>query len=182
MDRPSRQSLEDRCRTIELLALDVDGVLTDGGIILDDHGVESKQFHVRDGLAFAIWHQTGKRSAILSGRKSEVVGRRAAELNIGFIRQGLNDKAEAFRELLRQEKLRVDQVCFVGDDLVDLPVLLASGLAVCPNDAVVEVRGAVHYIADRSGGGGVIREVVELILKAQGKWDDLATLYRVPAV
>jgi 3-deoxy-D-manno-octulosonate 8-phosphate phosphatase (KDO 8-P phosphatase) len=171
-----------RCAGIELLAVDVDGVLTDGVIVLDDHGVESKHFHVRDGLGYSLWHKAGKRSAILSGRRAEVVDRRAAELKISHVAQGLAEKSEAFTNLLDHYGLKRSQVCFVGDDLVDLPVLRAVGLAACPADAVAEVRESVHLVTSARGGGGAVREVIEIILKAQGLWHGLCGCYLVPAV
>ncbi len=181
MGQLSSTDLAARCAGIELLAVDVDGVLTDGVIRLDDHGVESKHFHVRDGLAYSLWHKAGKRSAILSGRCAEVVDRRAAELRISHVAQGLAEKGEAFQNLLDRYRLKASQVCFVGDDLMDLPVLRAAGLAACPADATLEVRESVHLVTTAPGGGGAVREVVEVILKAQGLWHGLCEPYSVPA-
>ncbi len=171
-----------RCAGIELLIVDVDGVLTDGLIVVNDQGVESKNFHVRDGLAFSLWHKAGKRSAILSGRSAEVVDRRAAELKIHRVAQGIQDKGASFRTLLEELELNASQVCFVGDDLIDLPVLKAVGLAACPADAVEEVRREAHLTARSPGGKGVIREVVEVIMKAQGLWHGACEKYLVPAM
>jgi 3-deoxy-D-manno-octulosonate 8-phosphate phosphatase (KDO 8-P phosphatase) len=182
MGQPSSADLATRCAAIELLAVDVDGVLTDGAIVIDDQGVESKHFHVRDGLAYSLWHRAGKLSAILSGRKAEVVRRRAAELRITHVAQGLDEKGEAFRTLLAELGLKPHQVCFVGDDLVDLPVLRSVGLAACPADAVAEVREHAHLITAAPGGQGAVREVVEVILKAQGLWHGLCSSFYVPAV
>ncbi|WP_165247241.1 KdsC family phosphatase [Paludisphaera soli] len=173
--------LEARCAAIRILAVDVDGVLTDGRIIVDDEGVESKNFHVRDGLGFALWHKVGKGSAILSGRRAKVVERRAAELKIQRVVQGLDDKAAAFRALLEETGATAEQVCYVGDDLIDLPVLRAVGLAACPADAVEEVREAAHLTTLAAGGNGVIREVVEVVLKAQGLWHGACGCYLAPA-
>jgi 3-deoxy-D-manno-octulosonate 8-phosphate phosphatase (KDO 8-P phosphatase) len=181
MAQPVSADLAARCAAIELLVADVDGVLTDGAIVVDDHGVESKHFFVRDGLAYSLWHRAGKRSAILSGREAEVVARRTAELQIGYLVQGLAEKAEPFRGLMAELGLEARQVCYVGDDLVDIPVLRAVGLAACPSDAVAEVKGAVHLVTTAMGGRGVIREVVELILKAQGLWHSLCDSYHMPA-
>ncbi len=181
MGQPSSADLAARCAAIELLAVDVDGVLTDGVIVVDDRGVESKHFYVRDGLAYALWHRAGKCSAILSGRRAGVVDRRAAELKIAHVAQGLDEKGKPLLALLAELGLEPRQVCFVGDDLVDLPVLRAVGLAACPADAVVEVRDSVHLIATAAGGRGVVREVVEVILKVQGLWHDLCNTFTVPA-
>lgn len=170
-----------RCGPIELLLVDVDGVLTDGSIIVDDRGVESKHFHVRDGSAISLWRRAGKRAAILSGRFAPLVDRRAAELGIAPVIQGAADKGPPFRRLLAELDLSAEQVCYVGDDLPDLPVLRAAGLAACPADAAPEVRAAAHYVAGSPGGRGVVREVIELMLKRQRKWDALVASYLVPA-
>ena len=168
-----------RCGPIELLLVDVDGVLTDGVIAVDDRGVETKHFHVRDGSAFHLWRAAGKRSAILSGRWAPLVDRRAAELGIARVIQGTPRKGEPFRALIAELGLEARQVCFVGDDLADLPVLGAVGLAACPADAAPEVRRAAHLVAQAPGGRGAVREVVEAILKHQGAWESLVARYRV---
>src|SRR5437660_9694231 len=124
---PPDDELAARCGPIELLLVDVDGVLTDGVIAIDDRGVETKHFHVRDGSALAIWRKLGRPAAILSGRKAEAVDRRAAELGIAPVIQGASDKREPFRGLIRDLGLEPRQVCYVGDDLADLPVLLVAG-------------------------------------------------------
>jgi YrbI family 3-deoxy-D-manno-octulosonate 8-phosphate phosphatase len=162
-----------RCRPIELLVADVDGVLTDGTIALDDQGVETKHFHVRDGMAYSLWHQAGKQAAILSSRRGAAVDRRAAELKIAHVLQGHDQKAAPLLTLIEALRLAPHQVCFVGDDLADLPVLRTVGLAACPADAVPEVKEAAHFITQAPGGRGTVREVVEVILKFQGRWDEL---------
>jgi 3-deoxy-D-manno-octulosonate 8-phosphate phosphatase (KDO 8-P phosphatase) len=177
MGHPAPTDLAGRSAPIELLVVDVDGVLTDGAIVVDDRGVESKHFHVRDGLAYSLWHRAGKHSAILSGRRAEVVERRAAELGIDHVGQGLDDKTVPFRALLAKLGLEARQACYVGDDLVDLPVLRAAGLAACPADAVPEVKDAAHLVTAAAGGRGAVREVVEVILKAQGLWHGLCGPY-----
>jgi 3-deoxy-D-manno-octulosonate 8-phosphate phosphatase (KDO 8-P phosphatase) len=173
--------LAERCAAISLLLVDVDGVLTDGVIAIDDRGVETKHFHVRDGTALALWRKLGRPTAILSGRKAEAVVHRAKELGIASVIQGVGDKGEPFRGLLRDLGIEARQVCYVGDDLADLPVLLAAGLAACPSDAAPEVREAVHLVLGTPGGRGAVREVVEVILKHQGLWDDLVARQRIPA-
>jgi 3-deoxy-D-manno-octulosonate 8-phosphate phosphatase (KDO 8-P phosphatase) len=162
-----------RCQSIELLVADVDGVMTDGAVVLDDRGIETKHFHVRDGLGFGLWHRAGKQAAILSGRMTAAVERRASELGIAHVLQGHDEKIAPFRSLIDRLGLTEQQVCFVGDDLPDLPVLVSVGLAACPADAVAEVKSAAHFITGAAGGRGVIREVIELILRAQGRWNDL---------
>jgi 3-deoxy-D-manno-octulosonate 8-phosphate phosphatase (KDO 8-P phosphatase) len=162
-----------RCLPIELLVADVDGVLTDGVIAIDDQGIETRHFHVRDGMAYSLWHRAGKQAAILSGRCGAAVERRAAELNITHVLQGHDQKSAPLRTLIDRLGFSLAQVCFVGDDLADLPVLRAVGLAACPADAVPEIKNIVHLITRASGGRGSVREVVELILKSQGIWNDL---------
>lgn len=165
--------LAERCRPIELLVTDVDGVMTDGRIVLDDRGIETKYFDVRDGLAFALWHKAGKHAAILSGRKTAAVDIRAADLKIAHVLQGHEHKEPSLRKLIEHLGLSLLQVCYVGDDLPDLPPLSAVGLAACPADAAAEVKDAVHLITQAHGGNGTIREIVELILKSQGRWINL---------
>lgn len=170
-----------RCRPIELLLLDVDGVLTDGVIAVDDRGVETKHFHVRDGSAIAFWRQLGKRAAILSGRRAQAVEHRAAELGIAPVVQGAVDKGAAFRALIEELGVAPEAVAFMGDDLADLPVLAVAGLAACPADAADEVRRAAHLVTGADGGRGAVREVVETILRHQGLWGELVERLRSPA-
>jgi 3-deoxy-D-manno-octulosonate 8-phosphate phosphatase (KDO 8-P phosphatase) len=179
--REAPPDLADRCAPIELLLVDVDGVLTDGVIALDDLGVETKHFHVRDGSGIALWRKAGKRVAILSGRSAPAVNRRADELGIAPVIQGAAEKGVSFRTLIAELGLDARQVCYVGDDLPDLPVLGAVGLAACPADAAPEVRQAVQLVTDAPGGRGAVREVVETILKHQGTWEALVARYQAPA-
>ncbi len=165
--------LTQRAAKIELLLLDVDGVLTDGGIIYMEAGAEIKRFHVRDGSGLKFWHLAGKRSAIVSGRKSAAVDRRAAELGIGVVLQGHAEKLPAFEAVLAATGLPPEQVCAVGDDLPDLPVLRRAGLAVAVADACPELRAAADYVTAMPGGRGAVRDAVEWLLKLQGSWDDL---------
>jgi 3-deoxy-D-manno-octulosonate 8-phosphate phosphatase (KDO 8-P phosphatase) len=164
-------TLAERCAPIELLVLDVDGVLTDGRIVYTADAVEIKAFHVRDGSGLVFWQKLGKQVAIVSGRKSKIVDVRAQELGIRLVRQGAADKVAAFRQMLVQLGLRAEQAAAVGDDLPDLPVLRVAGLAVAVADACPEVRAAAHHVTVTNGGRGAVREVVELILKHQGRWD-----------
>jgi 3-deoxy-D-manno-octulosonate 8-phosphate phosphatase (KDO 8-P phosphatase) len=164
-----------RCRSIELLVADVDGVLTDGVIALNDQGVETKHFSVRDGMAYTLWHRAGKQAAILSGRRAAVVEQRAAELKIAHVLQGHEHKAAPLRTLIEWLGFSPRQVCFVGDDLADLPALHAVGLAACPADAVAEVKEASQLVTQALGGRGAVREVVEVILKSQGMWGQLVS-------
>lgn len=162
-------TLFDRCQAIELLVLDVDGVLTNGGIVYGDDRLEIKQFHVRDGSGLHFWKRAGKRAAVLTGRSSSVVSRRAAELGLSPIIQGSGDKLKSFLEVLPGTGLGPEQVCYIGDDLLDLPPMTQCGLAVAVADACPDVREIAHYITSALGGSGAVREVVELILRAQGR-------------
>ena len=169
--RLSRDDLAHRAGRIRLLLLDVDGVLTDGTIILNDQGVESKHFSVRDGGGISIWRKSGRRVGILSGRTAEVVNRRAAELGIEPVIQGSTDKVADFHSLLKALSLKPAEVAFMGDDLPDLPVLTAGvGLAACPADAAAFVREHVHLVTEARGGQGAVRELIELLLHANGEW------------
>ena len=170
-----------RCGPIELLLVDVDGVLTDGVIAIDDQGVETKHFYVRDGGAINLWRKAEKRVAILSGRRAPLVDFRAAELGIAPVIQGAADKGPPFRGLLAELGLDASQVCYMGDDLPDLPVLASVGLSACPSDAAPEVRRLARVVTQSPGGRGAVREVVELLLKHQGHWEQLIAAYLTPA-
>jgi len=166
----TNDTLAQRCGAIELLLLDVDGVLTDGGIIYGDDGREWKVFHVRDGSGLKIWHLAGKRSAVISGRSSRVVDVRAAELGVSFVLQGAADKRPAYQRVLTEMEMRSEQVCYIGDDVPDLPILHNCGLAVAVADACPEVRTAAHYVTRVPGGRGAVRETIELVLRCQDRW------------
>jgi 3-deoxy-D-manno-octulosonate 8-phosphate phosphatase (KDO 8-P phosphatase) len=164
--------LGERCRKIEMLVLDVDGVLTDGSIIYGDDGTELKAFHVRDGSGLKIWLASGKKACLLTGRSSPILTRRAAELGLTAVVQGSHDKLPAFRELLVQHNVRAEQTAYAGDDVPDLPVLAACGLALAPADACPEARALAHYVTQLPGGRGAVREVIEWLLRAQGRWSE----------
>ena len=167
------RSLAERCREIRLLDLDVDGVLTAGGVEYTDGGTESKTFHVRDGTGLKLWQQAGKHTAWISGRASPTVARRAAELGVKPVVEGVGDKLAAFRQVLGAIGIRPDEACCVGDDLADLPLLCQCGLAVAVADACVEIRNAAHFITQAAGGRGAVREVIALVLRCQGEWQKL---------
>ena len=177
--RPESIPLAARCARIELLALDVDGVLTDGSITYGSDGSELKTFHVRDGSGLKLWEKTGHRAAIITGRSSPIVERRATELGIASVVQGASDKLAAFRTVLAGFGLDPDQACYIGDDLPDLPVLRACGLAVAVADACPEARGAAHHVTLARGGRGAVREVIEWLLKCQGRWQEIVNQYHV---
>ena len=166
-------------QAITLLVLDVDGVLTDGGIVLDDHGVETKRFSVRDGHGLRLWARAGHASAILTSRESTVVALRARNLGIDHVIQGAIKKLPAYEQLLADAGVTGENVCCVGDDLVDLPLVRRAGFGVAVADACPELLAAAQYVTTACGGHGAVREVAELILKAQGHWDTLLEWYRV---
>ncbi len=172
------EDLDDRLKAIRLLVLDVDGVLTDGVIAIDDRGVETKHFHVRDGSAIALWRKAGGRVAILSGRKAECVDRRAAELGISPVVQGVGSKLEPFRAILEETGTPAEHALFMGDDWADLAVLAHAGVAACPSDAAEEVRAAAHLVVKSAGGRGAVREMVERVLRAQGRHEGLVATFR----
>jgi 3-deoxy-D-manno-octulosonate 8-phosphate phosphatase (KDO 8-P phosphatase) len=165
--------LDERARRVRLLLFDVDGVLTDGKILLHADGTESKRFDIRDGTAVVLAERAGLRTGLLSARQSGATAERAAQLRIPIVRQGAADKLAALGEILRAEGLTGAEVAYMGDDLLDLPVLASVGLPAAPADAVPEVRQRVAWISQRRGGDGAVRELVELVLKAQGRWDSL---------
>jgi YrbI family 3-deoxy-D-manno-octulosonate 8-phosphate phosphatase len=156
---------------------DVDGVLTDGLIALDNQGIESKSFHVRDGMGIKLWQKAGYQFGMVTLRSTQSLKVRAAELGIEILRQGVPDKLTALRQILAELKLSRERVCYLGDDLPDLPVIRAVGLGVAVADACGEVREAAHYTTRERGGSGAVREVIELVLKAQGRWTDVIQTY-----
>jgi 3-deoxy-D-manno-octulosonate 8-phosphate phosphatase (KDO 8-P phosphatase) len=159
-----------RAKLIRLLLLDVDGVLTDGQILYDGSGRELKSFNIQDGHGIKLLQRAGLEVGILSGRRSAAVRLRAKELGIRLLRQRVLDKEKALEAILRRKGITAGQICFLGDDLVDLPVLAQVSLAVAVPDSVEDVKTNAHYITHRPGGKGAVREVCDLILKAQGKW------------
>ena len=162
---------------IDLLVLDVDGVMTDGGITLSSGGEELKTFHVRDGSGMKYWHRAGGRIAMLSGRSSPAVAARAKELGVEVLRMGLRDKLPAYREVLAKLGVGEERVAVVGDDLQDLPLLRHCGFPVAVADAAEEVRQAAAYVTQARGGAGAVREVVELVLRGGGKWGGIMARY-----
>ena len=170
--------LETRCRNIELILVDVDGVLTDGGVAFDNQGIEIKQFHVRDGLGIKLWQRAGYQIGLITSRTSHILKLRAAELGVEHLRQGFEEKLPAARQIMQQLELAPEQVCFIGDDLPDLAVMNAVSLGVAVADAAPEVVAAADYVCQLGGGKGAVREAIEMILKAKGRWDDLVQKYQ----
>lgn len=167
-----------RARKIRILLMDVDGVLTAGHVLLmplsDGTPVEMKAFHSHDGAGLKLAREAGLRTGVISGRQSPAMTRRAEEVGMEFVFQGRSEKLPAYEEILRIAGVRDSEVAYIGDDLPDLPILQRAGLAIAVANAVVEVRRAVHYVTRRSGGDAGVREAIEGILKAQGKWRSLA--------
>ena len=170
---PPEMSLEDRARRVRLVLFDVDGVLTDGVVVMHADGSESKGFHIKDGAAIVWAQRAGVQVGLLSARSSGATTHRAAQLAVRIVRQGVTSKASAFDTILKSSGLTEDAVCYMGDDLLDLPVLERAGLSAAPADAAREVRQRVHWVSEAAGGRGAARELIELVLRAQGRWDEI---------
>ncbi|MBM4025065.1 MAG: hypothetical protein FJ280_06595 [Planctomycetes bacterium] len=166
-------------RAIEMLVLDVDGVLTDGRIITHADGSESKCFHVLDGHGIRLWQRAGLKVAWLSGRHSLATIRRAEELQVPYVLQDCHDKLPALQKLLEEAGVPAQKVAYVGDDLMDLPVIRYVGLGVAVANAVDEVRARADHVTARRGGEGAVREIIEHILKGAGRWQSLMERYEV---
>jgi 3-deoxy-D-manno-octulosonate 8-phosphate phosphatase (KDO 8-P phosphatase) len=165
--RISREILN-RAAQVQVILMDVDGVLTSGMIVYDSNGVEIKHFNAHDGLAFKLARAAGLRTGFISARESGTIHRRAKELGVDFLHLGSYKKLDAYQRLKESLKLQDEHFCFIGDDLPDIPVLRRVGFAVAVRNATDLVKEEVHYITQREGGNGAVREVVELILDAQG--------------
>lgn len=171
-----------RVANIKMMVFDVDGVLTNNQILFGADGEIMKIFHSQDGLGMAAASRIGMLTAIITGRESEMVRRRCEELGVSAIRQGSMDKTAHLEELVGQYKLSYEEIAYVGDDLNDLAVMKQVGLACAVANAVPEVKAAAHYVASREGGRGAVREIIELVLKAQGKWEALVETYANPGI
>jgi 3-deoxy-D-manno-octulosonate 8-phosphate phosphatase (KDO 8-P phosphatase) len=169
--------IEAHAKNIKLLILDVDGVLTDGQIIFGHDGELMKNFHSQDGLGITAAHRAGLKTAIITGRESQIVHLRSSELKIVDVYQGSMSKIEALAALIAKYNLKLEEVAYVGDDLLDLPVMVQVGLSCAVANAVAEVKQHAHFVTVHQGGHGAVREVVEFILKAQEKWDDIVNAY-----
>lgn len=159
--------LEERARKIKLLLMDCDGVLTDGRLYFSENGEELKVFHARDGQGIVNWHKAGFRSGIISGRNSRIVDLRGGQLGIEFIRQGVKDKLAACNEILAAARIRPEEAAYIGDDTPDVEVMRSVGFAAAVADAVDEVKAAAHCVTERNGGGGAVREAIDLLLDAR---------------
>jgi len=162
-----------RARRVKLLLMDCDGVLTDGLVWLTPDGDELKAFHSRDGQGLSLFHRAGLRTGIISGRASSAVKRRAAELKMSYVHQYAKDKIHALEQILADAEIELSDCAYIGDDLNDIAVMRRVGLAIAVADAIEETKSAAHYVTRLNGGFGAVREVCDLILKAQGRWDEL---------
>lgn len=165
------EELTRRLKNIRLLILDVDGVMTDGGLTIGDDGQEYKTFHSHDGLGMKLLKATGVSLAIITGRTSNVVKKRAESTGVAHFYQGAEDKLVAFHDLMKTSSLKPEQCAFMGDDVVDLPPMLQCGLAIAVPDSPALLLERVHYVTRKAGGRGAVREVCELIMQAQGTFD-----------
>jgi 3-deoxy-D-manno-octulosonate 8-phosphate phosphatase (KDO 8-P phosphatase) len=168
-----KKSVLQKIKKIKVLALDVDGVLTHGKINLDEKGKEVKSFDVYDGFGLALFKRSGLKTAIISARFSGAVSARARDLKIDKVYQDAYPKITAFEEMLKEFGVKDEEVCFVGDDLPDICILKRVGFGVAVNNAALEVKQVADFITKKHGGDGAVREVIELILKTQGKWKGL---------
>ena len=171
------ENLKGRALKIKWCIFDVDGVLTDGKIIYDSEGNELKQFNVKDGLGINLLHKAGIKTAIITSRSSSVVQKRALELGITEVIQNAKNKLEAYGYLKEKYNIADEEILYIGDDLVDIPVLKRVGFPVCVKDAVNELKDLVSYVTRKKGGEGTVREIAELILKLQGKYEDVIKDY-----
>ena len=170
-------SIQDRAAQITLLLFDVDGVLTDGKILLHADGSESKQFDIKDGTGIVLAQRCGLTVGFLSARQSAATAQRAAHLGVSLVHQGVASKLDAYGQILRQRGLADSHVAYMGDDVLDLPVLARVGLSAAPSDAVDDVRSRVHWVSRAAGGHGAARELIELVLRTQKRWDALVESY-----
>jgi 3-deoxy-D-manno-octulosonate 8-phosphate phosphatase (KDO 8-P phosphatase) len=209
---PNKLSAQARARKIKLLLFDVDGVLTDGKLFifpapadsqkatqgcaapLEDQGglgfsstflIEAKGFHAHDGASISLARLGGIKTGLITKRISETVALRARDLKLEHVHQGVNDKRACFEKIVKEEGIKPEQACFVGDDVIDLPAMRAAGLAIAVKNARSEVKKEAHYTTPHAGGDGALRDAVEFILKAQNKWKQVVAAYigeKSPAV
>lgn len=173
----SKKEIQEKLKKIKMLILDVDGVMTDGSIIMDSDGREMKNFNVRDGHGLVMIQRYGIQVAILTGRTSAVVEHRARDLKIKDVYQGALNKKEVFTEILKKNNLTPEMIAYLGDDIVDIPVLKRVGFSAAVADALDVVKKPVDYVTTHKGGHGAVREICEMLLMAQGFWSEVAARY-----
>lgn len=167
----------DRIKKIKMLIFDVDGVLTGGEIIIGNNEIELKQFNVQDGMGITLAREAGLKTGIITGRRSEAVVKRSVELKFDVICQGASDKLPALDKIMKDNKLEYDDICYMGDDLLDLSIMKRVGVCASPANARAEVKKISDIVACARGGEGAVREIIELILQIQGKWKELVDKY-----
>ena len=167
----------EKAKRVKVLVLDIDGVMTDGRIVYSGYGEELKFFDVQDGFGITLLSRAGIKTVIITAKKSKIVKHRARDLKVAKAYQGFADKLIAFNHLLKVFKVNAEEVCFIGDDLIDMPALKRAGFAVAVPNAVDEVKRIAHHITSNRGGRGAVREICDLILKSQGKWDLVTSKY-----
>jgi len=170
-------SIEERAKRIKIAVFDVDGVLTNGGLMLGDDGLEYKIFHSQDGLGMKMLKNTGLRMAYITGRTSKLVLKRAENTGVDIIYQGIDDKLEALMDLVEKQGVSLDECLFMGDDVIDIPPMRRAGLAITVPHAMPLVKEYAHYTTERQAGFGAVREVCELLMKAQGTFDGQMAQY-----
>ena len=168
--------IQEQAKKIKLLILDVDGVLTDGRIIYDNYGDELKFFNVNDGLGVFLLRKAGIKTVIITARKTRAVVKRAKDMRVAAVYSN-HYKLGIYQKVLKKFGVKDEEVCFMGDDLLDLPLIKRAGLAACPPNAVEEVRNSSHYVTQKHGGKGAVREVIEIILKSQNSWEKVSSRY-----
>jgi len=171
------EELKTRFKKIKLLLLDVDGVLTDGRIIYDSRGRDSKFFDVHDGLGVFVLHKSGIKTILITAKSSKTISPRAKDMRVAEVFAGIFPKTAVLDKILKKHNVSLDEICFMGDDLVDLSLMRKVGLPVAVANASSEIKEAALYITNRSGGRGAVREIAELILKSQGKWKEVLGFY-----
>jgi len=162
---------------IQLIISDVDGVLTDGGVTFDNSGMEYKTFNIKDGLGIKMWQRSGRHFAVLTARQSQIVETRCGELGVEIVKQGFTKKLQAAIDIASQLGISTEQTCFIGDDLTDLSTIAHVGFGVAVADAVSEIRDAADFVTVNNGGSGAVRELVEVLLKQSGEWENLVEIH-----
>ena len=169
--------IEERAKKIKLLILDVDGVLTDGRIVYDNFGDELKFFNVTDGLGVYLLRKAGIKTVIITAKKTRAVVKRARDMHVAAVYSN-HYKLKVYQKVIKKFRVKDEQVCFMGDDLLDIPIIKRAGLAVTPPNGVEEARNISHYTTKKHGGKGAVRELIEIILKSQGLWEKVTSLYQ----